>query len=129
METTVRETGMRHALVTLLASFFGVLVALFAFHIYTKYEADRERAADRGRTAGPGRAGPATGRTDPGRGPRRRSAIRNDAVASTAARMAVTEFYMNTGRMPASNAEAGLPEPDTYQGQSLRSLEVPRVAN
>ena len=114
---------MRHALVTLLASFFGVLVALIAFHIYTKYEADRERAAAEAELQA---------RVEQGRQLAERTlaedrailAIRNDTVASTSARLAVTEFYMNSGRMPASNAEAGLPEPGSYKGQSLRSLEV-----
>jgi hypothetical protein len=114
---------MRHAVVTLLASFFGVLVALFAFHIYTRYEADRERAADDAEMQA---------KLEQGRQLIERTlaeeravlAIRSDLTSTSAARMAVAEFYMATGRMPASNAEAGLPEPQTYKGQSLRSLSV-----
>ena len=52
------------------------------------------------------------------------SAIANDFTAVSGARLAISEFYMSNGRMPATNAEAGLPAPETYKGQSLMSLKV-----
>ena len=114
---------MRHALITIVASFVGVMAALFAFYSWRDAEDARTRAAVeteqqakleqgrqlRERTLGEERA---------------LSAIVNDIAAVSGTRVAIAEFYMRNGRMPASNAEAGLPEPSTYKGQSLLSLQV-----
>ncbi len=51
-------------------------------------------------------------------------AIANDVSAVSGARMAIAEFYMSSGRMPATNAEAGLPAAETYKGQSLVSMKI-----
>ncbi len=114
---------MRHALITVIASFVGVVAALFAFYSYRDAEQARVHAvADAEHQA----------RVEQGRNlveqtivdERAAAAIRNDVVAITSARVAIAETYMSTGRMPASNAEAGLPEPETYKGQSLQSMTV-----
>ncbi|HET9031460.1 MAG TPA: pilin [Dokdonella sp.] len=114
---------MRHALITVIASFVGVIAALFAFYSYRDAEESRARAAsDADQQA----------RIEQGRNlveqtiadERAAAAIRNDIAAISSARAAITESYMNTGRMPASNAEAGLPEPEKYKGQSLQSMTI-----
>jgi hypothetical protein len=46
------------------------------------------------------------------------------ARAADPARTAVAEFYINSGKWPATNKDVGLPEPSAYRGDSLRSLEV-----
>ena len=52
-------------------------------------------------------------------------AIHDDAAqAMNAVRIAVQEFYMNTGKWPESNAAAGLPEPEAFRGKSLERLDV-----
>lgn len=114
---------MRHGLITFFAALSGVLVALFSFHLYEKFAADRERAAE---------SAEQQARIEQGRqlvertiaDERAVAAIRNDISAASMARVAITEYYMTNGRMPASNAEAGLPAPDTYKGQALRSMTV-----
>lgn len=114
---------MRHGLITFFAALAGVLVALFSFHLYQRFAADRERAAiDAEQQA----------RIKQGRQLVERSiaderavaAIRNDVAAAAMARLAIAEYYMSNGRMPASNAEAGLPAPETYRGHALRSMTV-----
>lgn len=114
---------MRHALITLIASFIGVLAALFAYNSYRDAALARTKAVEEieqqarlkqgqqliERTLADERAA---------------LAIRNDVVAIAAARTAIAETYMSNGRMPASNAEAGLPAADTYKGQSLVSMKV-----
>ncbi len=114
---------MRHGLITFFAALGGVLVALFSFQLYGKFAADRARAqADAEQQA----------KIEQGRQLVERSiaderavfAIRNDVAAASMARVAIAEYYMSNGRMPASNAEAGLPEPETYKGQALRSMTV-----
>jgi hypothetical protein len=44
--------------------------------------------------------------------------------AADGAKTALAEYYANRGNWPAKNEDAGLPAPDTYRGESLRSLEV-----
>jgi len=44
--------------------------------------------------------------------------------AADGAKTSVTEYYANRGSWPAKNEDAGLPAPDTYRGESLRSLAV-----
>ena len=114
---------MRHALITVVASFVGVLAALFAYQSYRDVAEARTRAtAETEQQA----------RVKQGRqlieqtlaDERAALAIRNDIVAIAVARAAIAEAYMSTGRMPASNAEAGLPAPETYRGQSLVSMKV-----
>jgi hypothetical protein len=50
--------------------------------------------------------------------------MRQDFVAAAGIKIAVAEFYANRGKMPQDNAEAGLPAPDEYRGQTLRSATV-----
>ena len=114
---------MRHALITIAASFIGVLAALIAFYAW------RDAAESRARTAADAEQ---QARVEQGRKlqesvlaeEREFQAIRNDVSAVTGARVAIVESYMNSGRMPASNVEAGLPAAETYKGHSLVSLEV-----
>jgi hypothetical protein len=44
--------------------------------------------------------------------------------AAGSIRTAVAEFYVNMGKMPPDNAHAGLPAPEEYRGQTLRSATV-----
>ncbi|UXI68749.1 pilin [Tahibacter amnicola] len=44
--------------------------------------------------------------------------------AADPARVALAEFYFSHGTWPSSNAQAGLPEPSLYRGESLRTLAV-----
>jgi hypothetical protein len=114
---------MRHPLVTFLSAFLGVLVALIGFRVYETAEADRARAAQEAAQAA---------RLEQGRRLAEQTiaeaaaaqAIRSDAVAVSMAKAVVAEFYMSQGRMPESNAEAGLGAPDSYHGQSLRSMTL-----
>lgn len=114
---------MRHAVITIVASFVGVIAAMFAFYAYRDaLDARARAAADLEQQA----------RLEQGRQLRERTlvedralaAIVNDVSAVSSARVAVTEFYMNNGRMPTANNEAGLPAAETYKGQSLVSLQV-----
>jgi hypothetical protein len=51
--------------------------------------------------------------------------IRADfASASSSMRTAIAEYYMTTMKMPAANSEAGLPAPDQYRGNTLKSATV-----
>ena len=53
------------------------------------------------------------------------SLIREDfAKASGSVKVAVAEYYVSLGKMPQSNAEAGLPAPNEYRGQTLKSVSV-----
>ena len=53
------------------------------------------------------------------------SLIREDfAKASGSVKVAVSEYYVSLGKMPRSNAEAGLPEPNEYRGQTLKSVSI-----
>lgn len=114
---------MRHALITILASFVGVMAALFAFYSWRDAEDARTRAAAETEQQA---------RLEQGRQLRERTlgeeramlAIVNDVAAVSGVRVAIADVYLSSGRMPASNADAGLPEPPTYKGQSLVSLQV-----
>jgi Pilin (bacterial filament) len=44
--------------------------------------------------------------------------------AANQAKTAVAEAYQNSAKMPASNHEAGLPEPAQFKGRALNGLEV-----
>ncbi|MGB0134655.1 pilin [Dokdonella sp.] len=114
---------MRHALITAFAAFFGVLVALFVFHFYEKYDADRVQAmidADLQKKVEQGRRLAEQSIAEE----RAAQAIREAMVVAFSARNSVSESYMSSGRMPASNAQTGLGEPETYRGQSLLSMQV-----
>ena len=50
--------------------------------------------------------------------------MRQDLRAAAGIKTAVAEFYVSMGKMPKDNAEAGLPAPDEYRGQTLRSATV-----
>ena len=114
---------MRQVALTFVAALLGVLVAQFAFHLYAKHEEERARAsADAELQA----------RVEQGRKlaeltlaqQAETQAIRSDVTVASMARAVMSESYMATGRMPTSNAEAGLTAPETYRGQSLRSLKI-----
>lgn len=40
------------------------------------------------------------------------------------AREAVAAYYDRWGKLPGNNAEAGLPAPDAYRGEMVRSVEI-----
>lgn len=51
--------------------------------------------------------------------------MRDDFIkAASSIKVAVAEFYVSRGRMPSDNAEAGLPAPDAYRGETLKSATV-----
>ena len=50
--------------------------------------------------------------------------MREDLAAAAAMRTAIAEYFMANGKMPASQADAGLPAPDSYRGKSLKSATV-----
>jgi len=50
--------------------------------------------------------------------------MRQDLMAAAGMKTAVAEYYVSMGKMPKDNAEAGLPAPDEYRGQTLRSATV-----
>jgi len=51
--------------------------------------------------------------------------IRGDfAAAAGSMKTAIAEYYMTNGKMPASNADMGLPAADQYRGKSLKSATV-----
>ncbi len=114
---------MRHILITIAASFIGVLAALIVFYAWRDVAEARARAAADAEQ----QARVAQGQQLQEKmlaEEREFEAIRNDVSATTGARLAVVESYMNSGRMPASNADAGLLGADTYKGHSLKSLSV-----
>lgn len=45
-------------------------------------------------------------------------------VVASNAKTAVAEYYMNYGKLPASNRDIGLPAADRFRGQSLRSMAI-----
>lgn len=114
---------MRQTILTFLAAFAGVLLALSVFDAYkTRAEARERAAADADQQA----------RVEQGRKLAEQAlaqlkadeAIRSDAMVMSTARLAVTETYFSRGRMPSNNVEAGLPVPETFKGRSLKSLQV-----
>ena len=114
---------MRHVIVTLLAAFAGVLLALFVFHYYAKYDAERERAAadavlqakvEQGRKLAERTLAQA----------HEAQVLREALVVASSAKAAVVEYYLTTGEMPSENAQVGLGAADTWRGTSLRSLQI-----
>lgn len=114
---------MRHALITFFATLLGVVVALVAYQQYQRWDGQRETARtatvvakvdDQGRELDQKVAAEQ----------RAIELIRADFVAAAAAKVAVTESWLTMGRMPANNAEAGLPPAESYRGRSLKSAAV-----
>jgi pilin len=46
------------------------------------------------------------------------------ALAASSMKVAVSDSWPSGGAMPASNAEAGIPEPPAYRGRTLRSATI-----
>ncbi len=114
---------MRHGLITFGITLLAVVVALFGFQAWQQRAQDRERETVE-RTQ---REAELRGRALQERlavEQRAIEAIRSDVVAIASAKVAITEHYMSLGRMPLTNAEAGLPAPDKYRGHSLLSLSI-----
>lgn len=57
-------------------------------------------------------------------GQREKAKIREGEVLGADLRKDVQEFYWHTGRFPANNQEAGLPEPERIRGQHVESISV-----
>lgn len=50
--------------------------------------------------------------------------IREDLQAVAGMRVAIVEYYLTNGRMPAQQSDAGLPAPERYRGRTLRSATM-----
>jgi hypothetical protein len=50
--------------------------------------------------------------------------IREDLQAVAGMRVAIVEYYLSNGRMPAQQADVGLPAPERYRGRTLKSATV-----
>lgn len=50
--------------------------------------------------------------------------IREDLQAVAGMRVAIVEYYLTNGRMPAQQADAGLPAPERYRGRTLTSATM-----
>lgn len=117
---------MRQALITFVSSLLGVLVALLLYRTLAPLSSPVPVAAP----AAP--AEPAARALRPGealdetmiREERAIEAIRGDLIAIASVKTVVTEYYHVHGRMPASNADAGLLDAPAYRGRSLRALSV-----
>ena len=114
---------MKHATITFFATLLGVMVAMLAFHFYRNWDEQRlqqNRATVVAQVDEQGRA------LDSNVAAEQRSIelIRADVVAMASARVAVAESFMTTGKMPTSNADAGLPAAETFRGRSLRAAQV-----
>ena len=117
------RTPMRNALITFGSTLLAVVVALFGFQAWQQREARIEReAVEKQQREAVARSEELA--TKLANEERAIAAVRGDVVAASGARVAVAEYYMSQGRMPATNAEAGLPEPTRYRGASLRSLSI-----
>ena len=114
---------MRNALITFFASALGVIVVLFGYQAWQQREAELERDAVE-RTQREAVLRGQSLQDQVAAEQRAIEAIRNDIVAISSVKVAITEHYMSIGRMPLTNAEAGLPEPAEYRGRSLRSLSI-----
>jgi hypothetical protein len=96
---------MRNELVVVAAILFAALIGLLLFYKVK----DQHSPLDRSTTDLDGAS----------------SLMRADfAQAAGSVKVAVAEYYASLGKMPQSNAEAGLPAPDEYRGQTLKSVSV-----
>ncbi len=114
---------MRHATITFFASLLGAAIALLAYHFYRNWDEQRlqqNRATVVAQVDQQGQTLDANVAAEQ----RAIELIRADLLAMASARVAVSESFMTTGKMPASNAEAGLPAAETYRGRSLRAAQV-----
>ena len=114
---------MKHATITFFAALLGAAVALLAFHFYRVWDDQRlqqHRATVVAEVDQQGRKLDASVAAEL----RAIELIRGDVVAMASARVAVAESFMTIGKMPANNAEAGLPAAETYRGRSLRAAQV-----
>jgi hypothetical protein len=50
--------------------------------------------------------------------------VEDFAKATGGMKVAVAEYYMTMGKLPSSNAQAGLPAPTDYRGRTLRSATI-----
>ncbi|MBO9662829.1 pilin [Dokdonella sp.] len=50
--------------------------------------------------------------------------MREDLQAVAGMRVAIVEYYQTNGKLPAQQADAGLPAPDRYRGKTLKSATV-----
>lgn len=48
-------------------------------------------------------------------------------AAAQSVKVAIAEVFTSTGKLPASNKEAGVAEPEQFNGQALQSLQVGRA--
>lgn len=114
---------MKHATITFFATLLAVLVAILAYHFYRNWDDQRtqqSRATVVAQVDAQGRTLDSTVAAEQ----RATELIRADVVAMASARVAVAESFMTTGKMPTSNAEAGLPAAESYRGRSLRAAQV-----
>lgn len=118
-----KPTAMRNALITFGSTLLAVAIGLFAWGAWQQREARLEREAEEKLQREAMARGDALALKLAAE-QRAIEAIRSDIVAASAARVAVAEYYLSNLRMPATNAEAGLPEPEKYRGASLRSLSI-----
>lgn len=114
---------MRQAVLTFLAALLGVLVGQFAFHFYVKNEAERAEASIDAELQAKVEQGRKLAEQTISE-QRAAQVIREGLVAASSAKASVAEYYMSAGEMPGSNSDLGLGEPDSYRGQSLRSMQV-----
>ncbi len=113
----------RNALIAFAASLSAVVVTLFGWQAWLQHQSrlEREVAESAQRVAltrGNGLVDQLVAEE------RAIETVRGDLVAASMARTAVAEVYPASGRMPASNAAAGLPDPVHYRGGSMYSLSV-----
>lgn len=50
--------------------------------------------------------------------------LREDMNIAATLKIALAEYYASMGKLPASHAEMGAPEPERYRGKSLRSARM-----
>lgn len=114
---------MRHATITFLASLLGAAIALLAFHFYRDWDERRQQSSRATVVAQVDQQGR---KLDANVAAEQRAIelIRGDVMVMASAKVSVAENFMNNGRMPSNNAEAGLPAAENYRGRSLRFAQV-----
>jgi hypothetical protein len=125
---------MRNAVLMFASTLLAVLAALLVYHfvverprqdkILAEGEATQRQLEHLTKEQTQIRS--ALAQTQPANAPEKESLlIRNDFTAASAGmRTAIAEYYMTTMKMPATNAEAGLPAPDDYRGATLKSATI-----